>query len=68
MSEIEHPLAKDTTVQYLSPRCPCSGKRFVVATGKIQSHEKLSDGRFSYRIVGERKIIPQEGIVKLLGK
>ena len=66
MSGIEHPIDKNVNVQYLSPRCPCSGKKFVIATGRIKDSQKLSDGRYSYRISGERKAIPQEGVIKLL--
>ena len=66
MSKIQHPLAVNTNVQYLSPRCPCSGKRFAVTTGKIKKSHKISDGTYYYVIKGERKNIPQDGIIKVL--
>jgi len=67
MSGITHPLAINTSVQYLSPRCPCSGKRFAVVTGKIKTAHKVSDGKYYYVIKGERKNIPQDGVIKVLG-
>jgi hypothetical protein len=63
---IKHPLAVNTSVQYLSPRCPCSGKRFAVSSGKIKSAVKISDGKYYYVIKGERKNIPQDGVIKVL--
>lgn len=66
MAELTHPIAVGTKVQYLSPRCPCSGSRFAVVNGLIKKYQKLSDGRYTYTIKGERKVIPQEGILKIL--
>lgn len=63
---IQHPLAVNTSVQYLSPRCPCSGKKFAVVSGKIRSSHKISNGKYYYVIKGERKNIPQDGVIKVL--
>ncbi len=63
---ITHPLSIGTKVQYLSPRCPCSGKRFAVVTGTIKSVGKTKDGKTYYVIIGDRKNIPQDGVIRVL--
>jgi hypothetical protein len=63
MSGIDHPLAVNTNVQYLSPRCPCSGKRFAIVTGIIKNSHKISNGTYYYVIKGERKNINQHLVV-----
>lgn len=69
MADISHPLNKGVTVKYLSPRCPCSGKRFVMAKGKIIGVQTKQGGAvIIYTIQGEKKKIPAAGIVEVVKK
>lgn len=62
---IKHPLGIGTKVQYLSPRCPCSGKRYELMEGSIKQIF-INGGNYRYRIRAESKVIPSEAIIKLL--
>lgn len=69
MGDISHPLKKGTVVKYLSPRCPCSGKRFVMAKGRITNIQTKKGGSvIVYTIQGERNKIPAAGIVEVIKK
>lgn len=62
---IKHPLDIGTKVQYLSPRCPCSGKRYELMEGSVKQIFK-NGSNYRYRIRAESKVIPSEAIIKLL--
>lgn len=67
MADILHPLKKGVKVRYLSPRCPCSGKRFVMAQGKIIGVQTKQGGAtVIYTIQGEKNKIPSAGIVEVV--
>ena len=69
MADIQHPLKKGVRVKYLSPRCPCSGKRFVQARGKIIGvTTKQGGATVIYTIQGEKNKIPAAGIMEVLNK
>ncbi len=63
---IQHPLTKGTKVKYLSPRCPCSGKRWELVEGVITGVNKRPSGNYFYSIRREKHRIPEKGIIEVL--
>ena len=65
--KIQHPLKVGQKVKYLSPRCPCSGKKFVIVENIIvQVTNPRNVSNVTYRIKGERQQIPAQGIVQVI--
>lgn len=65
MSNITHPLKVGTKVRYLSPRCPCSGKKYEITEGAITQVAK-NGPNYRYLFHKEPRAIPSEAVIKIL--
>jgi hypothetical protein len=65
MAEIEHPIKLGTKVKYLTPKCPCLGKGYLLKQGKVVA-AIAKDGKFFYNITTSKHRIPELGITEVL--
>lgn len=65
MSGIEHPIKLGTKVKYLTPKCPCLGKGYMMKVGKVIA-TIAKDEKFFYNITTTKHRIPELGIIEVL--